>query len=172
MAMPLKAGMVHQNMGTQEVRLVRDWVSTQTQRTEESKLWIYQYRNNIDKEWNSFYAFPELEFMAADWEVVNWWTGSSPRSWQTSTVLVIKFLGRPKEGEGGDVGHLEIFGKRMVVNGVVKENLGGKTKVIEEWTTESERVEGLERLFGMELTEDEIVGIRGWVSELRKPTIV
>lgn len=111
MAMPLVDGIVHQNMGAQQVRLVRDWVPTQTRRTEESKLWIYQYRNNANVDWNSFYAFPELEFMAADWEVVNWWTGSSPRSWQTSTLLVIKFLRKQDKTMGESARDQEIFGK-------------------------------------------------------------
>jgi arylamine N-acetyltransferase len=172
MAMPLIDGLIHQNMGAQEVRLVRDWVSTQVRRTEESKLWIYQYRNSVDGDWNSFYAFPELEFMAADWEVVNWWTGSSPRSWQTYTVLVIKFLRRQKEVREIDGAEQEIFGKRMLVNRIVKENLGGKTKFIQDWKTERERVEGLESLFGINLTDDEISGIKGWVTELKDVTII
>ena len=172
MAMPLMDGLVHQNLGTQQVRLARDWIPTQVKRTEESKLWIYQYRNKADADWNSFYAFPELEFMAADWEVVNWWAGSNPRFWQSHTVLVIRFLARPKDGEHGDGASVEVYGKRMLVNGVVKENLGGKTKALHDWTTEAERVEGLESLFGIRLAEDEKSGIEGWVTELKNVTIV
>ncbi|KAI0125689.1 hypothetical protein BJ170DRAFT_632123 [Xylariales sp. AK1849] len=164
---PLISGHIHQNIGTQQVRLVRDWIPTQIHRTEEAKLWIYQYRNAKDREWNSFYAFPELEFMAADWEVVNLWTGSSDRSWQTSTVLMIKFLRRTKEN--GEDGEQEIYGKRMLVNGIVKENLGGKTQVIADCKTETERIAAMDQYFGLILTAEEVRGIRGWVSDLDRP---
>ncbi|CAJ2512761.1 Uu.00g008800.m01.CDS01 [Anthostomella pinea] len=161
MPMPLVDGLVHRNIGTQEIRLIRDWIPTQTHRTEEHKLWIYQYRNGADKDWNSFYAFPELEFMPLDWEVVNWWTGSSPKSWQTSTVLAIKFLRRAGE-DGGET----IYGKRMLVNGVVKENLGGKTSVVLECKTEEERVLALEKYFDIHLSDDEKDGIKGYKTAL------
>jgi arylamine N-acetyltransferase len=162
----LVAGRVHRNLGAQEVRLVRDWISTQVHRTEEAKLWIYQYRNGVDRDWNSFYAFPELEFMAADWEVCNWWTGSNELCWQTFTVLIVKFLGRAKEG--GKAGEQEIYGKRMLVDGVVKENVGGKTTTIAVCETEAERVAALDKYFGVKLTEEEALSIRGWVSDLNK----
>ncbi|KAI1073639.1 cysteine proteinase [Whalleya microplaca] len=106
MPMPLIDGLIHQNIGTQQIRLVRDWISTRTKRTEETKLWIYQYHNDVDRDWNSFYAFPELESMPADWEVVNWYTSTHPKSLQTYTVLAIKFLRRT-----GASGEQEIFGK-------------------------------------------------------------
>lgn len=188
--MPLVDGLVHHNLGTQEIRLVHDWIPTQTQRTDASKLWIYQYRNSRDKEWNSFYAFPELEFMAAGWEVVNWWATSSPKCSQVYNLLVVKFLSRPKktrrheemgseisEGEEKKLGEqpeeeeekvgLEIYAKRMLVDCIIKENLGGKTKAIRELKTEEERIQALEIDFGIRLTDEEKAGIKGWVAELK-----
>ena len=53
------------------------------------------------------------------------------------------------------------------MNGVVKENLGGKTKVVEDCRTEEERLEALEKWFGMRFTEEEKAGIKGWGTELR-----
>ena len=61
----------------------------------------------------------------------------------------------------------EIYGKRMLVNGVVKENLGGGTTVVEDCMTEEQRLHALEKWFGIMLTEEEKAGIRGWVTELR-----
>ena len=68
-----------------------------------------------------------------------------------------------KDAAGGS----EIYGKRMLVNGVVKENLGGKTKVVQECQTEAERVEALKTWFGIRLSEEEINSIRGWHTELK-----
>ncbi|KPM37275.1 hypothetical protein AK830_g9294 [Neonectria ditissima] len=162
--MPLVDGLVHQNLGTQQIRLVRDWIPHQVHRTEESKLWIYQYRNGADRDWNSFYSFPGIEFYTLDWGVVNFWIGNHPSSHQRVNLLVIKFLRRPKQS-GGDEEEYEIYGKRMLVNGVVKENLGGRTHVITECKSETERLQALENYFSILLDREEEEGIRG---KLRK----
>lgn len=153
------------NIFPQENRLVYDHIDQQVSRTPETKMWIYQYRNGSDKEWNSFYAFPLLEFLEADFKIMNWYTGSNPESFQTFTMLIIKFLRRPKEN--GEDGEQEIYGKRMLVNGTVKENTGGKTRVVQECKTEKERVQALEKWFGMRLSEDEKTGIVGHITELK-----
>lgn len=160
---PLVKGHVSFNMGTQEIRLVKDHIPSQVNRRPETKMWIYQYRNSPEKAWNSFYAFYEAEFTEADFGVMNWYTGHSPQSPQLSGVLVIKFLRRHRQdGEGED----EVFGKRMLVDGVVKENLGGKTVVVETCVTEEQRVGALQKWFGIVLTEVEKEGIIGWQTEL------
>ncbi|KAF5017417.1 hypothetical protein F66182_10654 [Fusarium sp. NRRL 66182] len=167
--MPLIDGLVHSNLGTQQIRLKRDWIPQQVRRTEETKLWIYQYRNSAGREWNSFYSFPGIEFYAPDWGVVNWWINTHPDSHQRRNVLAIKFLQRPVENGAEFEGEQEIYGKRMLINGVVKENLGGKTQIIRACKTEEERIEALEKYFQIILTEQEKAGIRGYVSKLDEP---
>ncbi|KAF9769676.1 hypothetical protein IL306_012880 [Fusarium sp. DS 682] len=169
MPMPLIDGLIHDNLGTQQIRLERDWISHQVHRTEETKLWIYQYRNSQDKEWNSFYSFPGTEFLALDWDVVNWWVNTHADSHQPRNVLTIKFLNRPVEHDASFEGEMKIYGKRMLVNGVVKENLGGKTQVITTCNTEQERVEAFEKYFQLFLTKEEKEGIRGYVTEIKDP---
>ncbi|WAO94951.1 Hypothetical protein NCS54_01255800 [Fusarium falciforme] len=166
MPMPLIDGLVHENLGTQQIRLVKDWIPHQVHRTEETKLWIYQYRNSVDKEWNSFYSFPGIEFYALDWGVVNWWINTHPDSHQRRNALTIKFLRWPVERDEKYKWEQEIYGKMMLVNGVVKQNLGGKTKVITICETEEQRIEALEKYFDISLTDEEKSGIRGYVSEL------
>ncbi|RYP40291.1 hypothetical protein DL767_001834 [Monosporascus sp. MG133] len=159
--LPLIEGLAHRNLGTQEIRLVRDWMPTQLKRTEEAKFWIYQYRNSPGLAWNSFYAFAELEFTQTDFEVINWWTGHGPGFYQALTMLLIKFL--RCQGENGQQ---EICGKRMLVKGLVKENLGGRTRVVQGCKTEEERIEVLNRHFGIRLTDEERLAIRGRATEL------
>ena len=162
---PLIDGHVTCNIGTQDIRLTRDFIPSQTERTSERKLWIYQYRNSPEKPWNSFYAFSDqVEFVPADFNVMNWYTGSAPESFRTFTVLIVKFLRRLKE-DGSE--EEEVYGKRMLVNGVVKENLGGKTTVVQECRTEGERSQALKEWFGMELMAEEGEGINGWGTELK-----
>ncbi|KAH8158166.1 hypothetical protein CIB48_g10081 [Xylaria polymorpha] len=160
--MPLVDGLVHQNIGAQKIRLVRDWIPTQLKRTEEAKLWIYEYRNGPELPWNPFYCFTMIEFMPNDWEVVNVYASTSPKSWQTKTVIAIKFLRRTRDDDGAE----EIYGKRMLVNGLVKENLGSKTAVIYECKIEEERVAALDKYFDIRLTEEEKNAIEGWRTAL------
>ena len=121
--------------------------------------WFYEYRNAADEEWNTYYGFPEMEFLEHDLQMMNWWTSSCPDSFQTKIVLVVKFV----REEGGS----EIVGKYMLVDGRVKRNMGGKTEVIVECKTEAQRVDALQKYFGIELTEQEMAGIEGHRTELR-----
>ncbi|KAF2214222.1 hypothetical protein CERZMDRAFT_37744 [Cercospora zeae-maydis SCOH1-5] len=152
------------NLGPQEIRLYRDHIPSQLHRTEDTKQWIYQYRNGPEQEWNAFFAFSETEATEADFHNINWYTGSHPESFQTFTCIIVHFMRRPKEGNAEEQ---EIYGKRMLVNAVIKENLGGKTEVLEECTTEAERLAALEKWFGMTFTAEEAEAIRGWCTELR-----
>lgn len=83
---------------------------------------------------------------------------SSPAHFnQNRNVLIVKFL-RSDDS---------INGKIMLVNGAVKRNLGGRTEVIEVVEDEKQRMRAIKKVFGIELTEVERAGIRGWVTELK-----
>lgn len=155
--LPLISEHVTQNLGTQEIRLIYGTIPEQLEQTQ--RLWIYQYRNGKDKDWNSFYSFPELEFFQADFEIMNFFTSQSTRSFQTTTVLIIRFLRGDKEEEG-------IVGKVMLVNREVKRNDGGKTRLVLTCATEEERLKALEEHFEIRLTDEEINGIKGRNEEL------
>ncbi|KAI9653653.1 MAG: N-terminal acetyltransferase [Bathelium mastoideum] len=156
--LPLVSGHVVPNIGKQELRLVYDNIPGQTTAPSDSqKLWIYQYRNSPDNPWNSYYCFPEMEFLHQDFIAFNYYTSTHPGSFQTYQMLVVKFLKR----------EAEIYGKLMLVDGVVKRNTGGKTEVVKVCETEDERVEALCEWFGIELTEEQRQGIKGWRTELK-----
>ncbi|KAF6817568.1 arylamine n-acetyltransferase 1 [Colletotrichum plurivorum] len=157
--MPLVEDLVHENLGTQQIRLARDWLPSQAHRVESSKLWIYQYRNSEAQDWNSFYAFAEVEFLQPDWGVVNHWMTTHPDSNQVKNLLVVKFLRRPKASSESD--EQEIYGKQMLVNGTVKENLGGRTHTLKTCTTEENRIDVLGKVFDITLTDEEKLGIQG-----------
>ncbi|KAL3419241.1 Arylamine N-acetyltransferase [Phlyctema vagabunda] len=144
------------NLGSQEIRLIRGTISTQTDPSQQ--LWIYQYRNQREHEWNSFYAFGEFEFLPADWHMLNYFvsTNIGPTNIQVARLLVVRFL---REGS-------EIVGKLMCVDKEVKRNMGGKTTIECEFANEQERVEGLKRIFGITLTDEEVEGIKGSIVEL------
>lgn len=104
-----------------------------------------------------------------DFEVMNFYTSQSVAvtNFQTRTVLIVRFLrgvvNGCKEGEEVEEG---ITGKIMLVNGEVKRNDGGKTRVVKVCQTEEERVEALKKYFDIVLTEEEKLGVRGRNVEL------
>ncbi|KAL1643963.1 hypothetical protein SLS58_004638 [Diplodia intermedia] len=143
--LPLLPGVITPNIGPQELRLQHEKIPNVTQ-----ELWVYQYRNGTDRPWNSFYCFSETEFIHNDFEVMNFYTSKHPESFQTFTVLVVKFL---REGS-------HVYGKLMLVNGDVKQNLGGKTSLVRSCTTEADRVEALRDVFGITLIDEEAQSVK------------
>ncbi|KAF7888917.1 hypothetical protein EAF00_009217 [Botryotinia globosa] len=160
--LPLISGHSIHNLGTQEIRLVYEPIP---QQIDQSKpLWIFQYRNGPEKEWNSWYAFSEHEFLPEDFEIMNYFvsTNMSERNFQTKNVLIVAFvMGEDEEGKE------KIVGKRMLFNEMVKENMGGKTRLVKVCESESERVEIIREFFGITLTDEEKDAIRGRIVELR-----
>jgi arylamine N-acetyltransferase len=164
-------GSIHQNLGSQQVRLVRDVLPRQ--QLCDPQAWIYQYRNGADREWNSFYSFVEVEFFLQDFEVMNWW--ASAHTLHRRTVLAVRFLRdgepvklAPNDWAGRDHG-VSIAGKVMLVNNVIKLNLGGKTHVVHRLESEKARVDALYEYFGIRLTAAEADCIHGWDMALHLP---
>ncbi|KAJ9357521.1 arylamine N-acetyltransferase 2 [Paecilomyces variotii] len=152
------------NIGRQEVRLIQDYIPRQ--RFPEPKLWIYQYRNGPEQEWNSFYSFAEMEFFQDDFEVMNWFT--SAKSLHRWTVLVVRFLRMAEDvlfSARSDLPldqDITITGKVMLVDNAIKVNLGGKTRVVHTLSSEKDRRQALKDYFGISLTDEEARGIIGW----------
>ncbi|KAI3542634.1 hypothetical protein CSPX01_06839 [Colletotrichum filicis] len=148
--MLLAEGSTIRNMGTQD----------------EHKMWQYQYRNNEELPWQTFYCFSDaVEWLPPDFGVVNCFTGSNPESSAVTMLCVVKFLRIDTQEQ---LTHPQkIYGKRMLVGHLVKENLGGRTRVVRECRTEDDRVQALRDWFNIELTEQEMVSIKGHVTELR-----
>ena len=138
------------------VRLISDNIPDNTDPSQ--RLWIYQNRHSPESEWTSSYAFTTLEFLPQDYEIMNFWTSTSPKSWFTYTVVVVKYL----LGENA-----ELEGTITLVGGEVKRRIKGQSEVVRECKNEAERVATLEELFGIKLTGDERRGIGRLCTELK-----
>ncbi|KAL1617256.1 hypothetical protein SLS56_011060 [Neofusicoccum ribis] len=155
---------LHNSIGTQEIRLERGRIpGMRAPESSGQAFWIYQYRNAEDQPWHAAFCFTETEFLERDLEVLNWYTSRDPRCFQTFTLLVVRFLMRG--GEEGGKG--EVYGKLMLVNDEVKENLGGKTRLVKKCETEEERVQVLKDMFGMTLTKEQREAIAGRAAEIK-----
>ncbi|EAQ85722.1 hypothetical protein CHGG_06975 [Chaetomium globosum CBS 148.51] len=162
--MPLVEGAVqHNGIGTQEVRLGRRFIPNQRFRGEGAeRMWVYEVRNGVERDWVPFFAFHDrFEFTEADFGNINWYTSQAKESHQTWTTLAIRFL----RGVAED-GTAKVVGKVMMAEGVIKENLTGKTRLVKVCKTEEERVAALAELFGIHLTPEEAASIKGRPAEL------
>ena len=121
------------------------------------KLWLYQHRVDPQSEWLIMYCFTELEFLPEDYEVMNFWTSQSPKSWFTYRVVAVKMI---LEGS-------EVVGTLFLDGGDVKRRVKGEMEHLRTCKTEEKRVQALEVVFGLRLTDEERRGIRGMITELK-----
>lgn len=152
--LPLISDSLVHNLGTQDLRLV--YKTSKSLFAGQQGRWIYQFRNAEDQAWATAYTFTEIEFTLKDFQIMNFFTSQSPDSFLTTKILVVKFL-----RESGD-----ITGKVILDHEKVKKNTGGGNILLQTCHTEEERVDILEDLFKLKLTEEEKNGIRGRVSSL------
>ncbi|KAM3072365.1 hypothetical protein ACMFMG_009174 [Clarireedia jacksonii] len=128
----------------------------------DSKLWIYEQDNDGKSDFSPTYCFSELEFLPTDYEVMKGGTTFNRNSWFTWRIVVTRTVLDDSENVVGTV---------ILVNNFLKRRIKGKTEHIATFTCEAERVEALKEWFGIELTEDELCGIKGMVTDLGDKTI-
>lgn len=152
--LPLIHAEISQNIGPQEKRLVYESIPDLTDSSQ--KFWIYQHRNATDLPWIPTYCFQETEFLHNDYTVMNYYTSTNRASFFTFHVICTKLIME----DGVIVGNVTLF------NGEVKKRILGKTTVLAILTSEAERIEALEKYFGLRLSRAEREGIKGMVTEI------
>ncbi|KIL88218.1 transcription factor [Fusarium avenaceum] len=120
-----------------------------------TKLWCYDVcynpgQDGTDK-WTPVYAFTETEFLPQDYEVMSWFTSTNPRSFFTRYVTCTKMI-MDEEKE-------VIIGNNTLFVDTIRETIGDDRKVLRECKTEAERIQALEEIFDVRLTEDEKNGL-------------
>lgn len=153
--LPLDPENVTQGIGEQQMRVIKSDISDNTDKRQSQ--WIYQTRYAKGHEWSPVYCFTELEFLPQDYEIMNYYTSTSRKSWFTQAVVSVKMI-RDQE---------EIIGVISMKDGVFKRRIKGESEVVADCKSENERVEALEKLFHIRLDSDEVEGIQGSVTELK-----
>jgi arylamine N-acetyltransferase len=122
------------------------------------RLWVYSHKRMPGNEWFEAYAFSELEFFPEDFEVMNYSTMTSRLSFFTQRVVAVKGILCPEKNE--------IQGVLSLDNNQIKKRIHWELVESEIFTTENERIGGLEKWFGIRLNAKEKIGIKYLVSEL------
>lgn len=122
------------------------------------KMWLFEVRHSEEKAFLPCYCFnTDVEFLPADFKVMNHYTSTSRTSFFTYKILVVKVF----MGEDGDVG-----GMYIMSDGKVKKRANGVAEDIVACKSEEERVRALKEHFGIELSEVEKGAITGMVSQI------
>lgn len=155
---PLESGVVLPGVESQESRLLKDKIEPTTDPNQH--YWILQWRNIGNEKWRTNYCFTETEFLPNDYEIMNYYTYHSPKSWFTQVIVLSKFTQLEEQGP--------LVGTLVMLDGEVKRRIGTKDEgTIERCSTESERLAALKNYFNIELSEKEKEGIRGTKCELK-----
>lgn len=83
------------NMGTQDARLICDFILGQVSRAPEHKMWQYQCRNSETRPWRTFDSFSNtVEWLPHDFGAVNCFTGVSMESSAVTAICMFEFMRR------------------------------------------------------------------------------
>jgi arylamine N-acetyltransferase len=122
------------------------------------RVWVYSAQESETVPFRDMYNFVTTEFLPGDFEVMNMRTMTAPQSFFVQSVMCMgAILDDEQEHPVGLV---------ILHRDYVKRRLGGKAEIIEKLETEEQRVQALEKYFGIVLSLEEQRGIRGLASEL------
>lgn len=152
--LPLVENVVSPGIGMQDVRLVKENIAPNSDSSQ--RLWIYQTRYKPEDQWRPVYCFTELEFLPADFVMMNFYTSQCRQCWFTYRIIAVRMI---REGS-------EIVGKVSLNVDVVKRILNGQTERLTRCGSEEERVKALEVWFAITLTAEETRSIEGMVTDL------
>jgi arylamine N-acetyltransferase len=146
------------NVAPASVRLV--WKSIEGSLNSYQKLWVYQHRIGENSDFKDMYCFTDTEFRPRDFEIMNFWTSTSPKVIFTQKLICNKLI----LGEGDK--EKEIVGTLTLMSDL-KKRVGAKSEVLKDFTSEEQRTNALEENFSITLSEIEKDAIKGTANEIR-----
>ncbi|KAK7525202.1 uncharacterized protein IWZ02DRAFT_468938 [Phyllosticta citriasiana] len=135
------------------------WKNIEGNTDPNQRLWVYQYRRNHDSAWQDLYCFSEMEWLHQDFQLINYYTSTSPRSWFTQTVICSKMVIDSPENP-------ELIGA-MILQNELTMCIHGRVESQQVFKSEEDRLGALDKVFGIALTKSEQDGIKGLVTEIK-----
>lgn len=125
----------------------------------DQRLWVYEHRIDENNDFNMTYCFTELEFLPSDYNMMNYYTSTSPKTFFTRVIVGNKKI-LSEDGE-------TLVGDLILENGSLKWRVHGKKEKEIKLESEEERVKAIEEHFGIKLGQVERDGIKGMPSEIK-----
>jgi arylamine N-acetyltransferase len=142
---------------SQQVRL--RWDAIAEAENKDAKMWIFERQDKDDGPWIPTYCFPDnQEFLPQDYMVMSHFTSTHRISFFTYKVIVAKFL----LDEAGE----EVIGTLVMFGNSAHKRVAGEKEDLGTFEKEEERVQALEKHFGIRLNEAQKGGIVGMVSAI------
>ena len=156
--LPLVPGIATVSISPRKARLLYNSIPEHSVSDRLNMMWQLEVQNHEKSPWISTYAFHEIEFLPVDFEMMNWFVTTNPRSFFTQKILVGRMiLDELKE---------EIIGDVTLFEATLRRRIHGKVDLELECKSESERLGLLQEYFGIRLTQNEQLGISDKVSRL------
>lgn len=157
--MPLISDVPVFSISPRKARLLHSSIPEMTTSHALNTMWRLEVRNHQGSPWIPTYAFSEIEFLPVDFEMMNWYLITNPRSFFTHKILVGRVI-LDKQRE-------EIVGDTTLFERTLRKRIHGKVELEVECKSEEERLELLQEYFKISLTEVERNGIVGRVSHIK-----
>lgn len=127
------------------------------------RVWLYSLsESGAEGDFTPQYCFVEVELFPADYEVMNFFTMTARTSLFVKNVLAMRTV--LDEEKNKAIGQVTLF------RDVLRKRVGDKVELEEKLGSEAQRVEALEKWFGIGLSEREKRSIKGTAAEiLEKP---
>ncbi|KAL6707747.1 hypothetical protein ACN47E_003868 [Coniothyrium glycines] len=152
-----KSGTIQKHISPGSARL--QWRNITANVDSNQRLWVYEYRKDEESDWDVIYCYTELEFQPQDYAMMNYFTSTSQRTFFTSIIVGEKKIW---DSDGKDlVGSLVLNGNNL------KWRINGKKERNVDFVSEAERLDALEKHFGIKLGQADQDGIRGLPSEIK-----
>ena len=136
------------SVAPRSVRLIKDFLPESTSRDTAHRYWQLEQRYSEHQAWTSVYAFAEVEFIPADFQVMNWYINTHPKSWFTQQIMIGKMLLTEDSKE--------VIGDLTLCKNLLQRRVRGRIEMKVECRSEDERVLVLSRHFGIHSTISEI----------------
>lgn len=121
-------------------------------------LWALEHRISPTGEWKPGYTFTMTEFYPKDFEIMNFAIRCRQTSFWTYSIICMNMILDDKVDD--------IIGILVLEGGRLKRRIHAKSEVLMECTNEAERVDILDKYFGIKLSIAEQSGIIGTVTQL------
>ena len=151
-----RSGTVQKHIQPATCRL--QWSNIDANTDPDQRLWVYEHRIHAGGEFRITYCFTELEFLPSDYNLMNSYTSTNPKSWFTKVIVGEKKI----LSEDG-----ELVGNLILGNNNLKWRIKGKKEREITFATEEDRVRAIEEHFGIKLNQAERDSVVGLSSEIK-----
>ena len=159
---PLIPNEIHTNISPAAVRLL--YTELEGANEMSPKLWQYQHRRNDESDFINQYCFSDIEFLPNDFDIINSFTSTSPRSIFNQRIICIKMIAAKDD-------YTNIIGC-LILQHDLKRRIRGETVLLESFSTEEQRLEALEREFQIIFSPEDQQGIQGLSTAIGQPAFV